>query len=195
VKNVFPPLRLPTFLLDWVDVNANYCVYTAMQVAKFLHVHLVAGGWYLDCSCRFVPKVEESLQNTLASSAPEVIELKKELEENPAPPSNEKDVAPMKGKSRGMKLLAHASSQVSTHSCTKAFVQRIASPATTVFGSPIATPSAPLANHVAAPSHSDAIIPSMLCKRKAVALDTSTTSSERSSTLSFCSKCELGRVH
>jgi hypothetical protein len=70
VKNVLPPLCLPTFLLDWVDVNSNLCVYTAMQVANFPHVHLVAGGWYLDFSRGFVPKVEESLYNTLLSSAP-----------------------------------------------------------------------------------------------------------------------------
>ena len=43
VNNVFSPSCLPTFLLDWVDVNSNICVYTAMQVAKFLHMHLVAG--------------------------------------------------------------------------------------------------------------------------------------------------------
>ena len=50
VKNVLPPLCLPTFLLDWVDINSNICVYTAMQVQKFPHAHLLADGWYLDCS-------------------------------------------------------------------------------------------------------------------------------------------------
>jgi hypothetical protein len=55
VKNALPPLCLPGFLLDWVDVNSNICVYTAMQIAKFPHVHLVADGWYLDCSHGFVP--------------------------------------------------------------------------------------------------------------------------------------------
>ena len=63
------------FPLDWVDVNSNLCVYTAMQLAKFPHVHLVAGGWYLDCSHRVVSDVEEFLYSNLVTSAPEVVEL------------------------------------------------------------------------------------------------------------------------
>jgi hypothetical protein len=152
-----------------------------MQVAKFRYVHLVAGDWYLDCSHKFVPEVKESLYNNLVGFVPHVIELEKELEEdNPAPPSNEKDVALVKDKGRGRQVLVHASSQVSTRSYTKTSIQRIAALATTVVGSPTAT-LATLANIVAAPSHSGVTIPSVLHKTKAIAPDTSTTLSERSS--------------
>jgi len=76
-----------------------------MQVAKFPHVHLEAGGWYLDCSCGFVPDVGESLYNNLVSFAPEVIELEDEPEKgNPAPLSNDKDVVSVKGKGKGRKV-------------------------------------------------------------------------------------------
>jgi hypothetical protein len=53
-----------------------------MQIAKFPYVHLEAGGWYLDCSRGFVPDEEESLYTSLVSSAPEVIELEEEPEED-----------------------------------------------------------------------------------------------------------------
>jgi hypothetical protein len=57
-------------------------------------MHLVADGWYLDCSPGFVPEVEESFYNTRVSSTPEVIELEEEPEENNVAPSSiEKDVA------------------------------------------------------------------------------------------------------
>jgi hypothetical protein len=68
LKNVYPHSSLPTFLLDWADQDSDLCVYTAMQLAKFPHVHLEAGGWYLDCSRGFVPDVEESLYNSLVTS-------------------------------------------------------------------------------------------------------------------------------
>jgi hypothetical protein len=70
-----------------------------MQAAKFPHVHLEAGGWYLDCSRGFVPDEEESLYSSLVSSAPDVIELEKEPD-MPAPQSIEKDVAPVKVRAR-----------------------------------------------------------------------------------------------
>jgi hypothetical protein len=63
-----------------------------------------------------------------------------------------------------------------------------------VVGSPTATPSAPPPNHVAAPSHSGATIPSMPRKRKVVALDTSATSSERSSSLSLIENVNMGEL-
>ena len=34
MKNALPSLSLPTFLVDWDDVNSNLCVYMAMQVYK-----------------------------------------------------------------------------------------------------------------------------------------------------------------
>jgi hypothetical protein len=75
-----------------------------------------------------MPKVEESHYNTLVSFAPEVIEFEEEPEDdNPAPPFNEKDVAPIKGKGRGRKVFAQASSQILICSYTKASVATLAS--------------------------------------------------------------------
>jgi hypothetical protein len=92
-----------------------------------------------------MPKVEESLYNTFVSCAPKVIELEQKPEEdNIAPPFNEKDVVPIKGKGIGRKVLAHAYFQASTHSYTKASVQLTTAPTTTMVGSPTATSSIPL---------------------------------------------------
>ena len=162
-----------------------------MQLAKFPRVHLVASGWYLDCSIGFVLDVEEPLYDTLASFAPEVIELEEEPEEveNLAPPTNDKKVAPMNGKGKGEKV---ASSQVSTCSSTKASVQ--GTPTTTVVESPTATPSAPSWDHVPAPFHSGVTIPSVPRKRKAVAPDTSATSLEKSSSLYLIENIDIGEL-
>ena len=139
-KNVLPSSCLPIILVDWIDVNSNFCVYTGMQLARFPFVHLVASGWYLDCSRAFVLDVEKTLYNRLASFVPEVIELEDEpKEDNQAPSSNEKEVAQVKGKSKGRKVAAHASSQTSTRSFIKALVPRTTAPATTVIGSSTAT--------------------------------------------------------
>ena len=124
-----------------------------------------------------------------------MIELEEEPEEdNLAPPSNEKDVASVKRKGKGRKFVPFASSQVSTHSFTKASVQRTINPATTVAGSPTASPFAPLLSPIAAASHSVATIPSVLRKRKAVALDTSATSSEQSYNLSLIANVDMGEL-
>jgi hypothetical protein len=93
-KNVFPRSSLPSYLEDWLTERYSHCVYTLMQLATFPRVHLVTGGWYLDCSRGFVPEAEEALYSSLVSSAPEVIELEEEPEEdeNPAPPPIVKEV-------------------------------------------------------------------------------------------------------
>ena len=151
------------------------------------------GGYYLDCSRGFVPNVEESLYNSLVTSAHEVIELEKNPEEeNPVSQFIEKDVTPAKGKGKGRKPVPRASSQVSTRSYTKAFVQCFVAPSTTVVESPNPTPSAPPPDLVAAPSHSEATIPSVPCKRKVVAPDTSATLSVRSYTLSLIENVDMG---
>ena len=65
-----------------------------MPLAKFPRVHLVASGWYLDCSRGFVPNVEKPLYNNIVCFAPKIIELEEESEEdrNPAPLTNENEV-------------------------------------------------------------------------------------------------------
>ena len=79
-----------------------------------------------------------------------------------------------------------------TISYIKAFVQHTTAPASTVVGSPTATLSAPLANHVVGPSYSGATIPSVPCKRKVVAPDTSATSSKKPSSVSLIENVDMG---
>ena len=156
-----------------------------MQLAKFSLVHLVAGGWYLDCSRGFVPDVEEAFYNSLVSSAPKLIELEKIPEEDHlALPSNEKNVGHVKVKDKGRNV-AHISSQVSTCYFIKALVQHTVVPTTTMVRSSTVTPSAPSLDPIAALSHSGVTIPLVLHKRKVVARDTSATSSERSFSFFF----------
>ena len=159
-----------------------------MQITKFPHPHLVAGGWYLDCSRGFVPEAEESLYSSLVSSAPEVLELEEEPEEdhNP-PPAIVKEIGSAKGKGKGKRV---ASSQVSTRSYTKASVQRTAAPATTVVGSPSAIPQ----DLVPAPSHSGFTVPSVPRKRKAIAPDTSASSLEKSSSHVLIENVDMGEL-
>jgi hypothetical protein len=192
-KNAFPLSSLPSYLEDWLDEKYGHCVYTLMQLAKFPRAHLVAGGWYLDCSRGFVPEAEEALYINLVSSAPEAIELEEEPEEEekPAPPPIVKEVGSSKGKGKGKRV---ASSQVSTRSYTKASVQRSPVPVATVVGSPSATPSAVAPDVVHAPSHSGVTLPSVPRKRKALAPDTSATSSEKSSSLALIENVDMGEL-
>ena len=191
VKNALPSLSLPSFLEDWVDDNSNICVYTPMQLTKFPCVHLVAGGWYFDCFRAFVSDVKKSLYNNLVSSVLEVIKLEEEPEEDekPAPLTNDKEVAPVKGKGKCKKV---AFSQMSTCFFTKACVQRTPVLATTVVGSPTATPSVHSRDHALGLSYSGVTIPSVPRKSKAIALDTSATSSEKSSSLSLLKNVDMG---
>ena len=158
-------------------------------------MHLVAGGWYLDYSCGFVPDVEESLYKSFVSSVIEVIELEEELEENnPAPSYNEKEVASIKSKGKGRKVVPHASSQVSIHSFTNASVQRYIAQATNVVGSPTANPSAPAPDPIAILFYSGATILSVSRKRKVVAPDTTATFTERSSSISLIENVDMGML-
>lgn len=84
-----------------------------------------------------------------------------------------------KDKGKGRKVVAHVSSQVSTHSFTKTSVQRIVALATTVVGSPTATIFAHASDFVAARFHSYITIPLVPHKTKVVVPDTSMTLSER----------------
>ena len=188
VKNAFPRSSLPIFLEDWVDTRYSHCVYTVLQITKFPHPHLLAGGWYLDCSRGFVPEAEESLYGSLVSSGTEVLELEEEPEEdhNP-PPAIVKEIGSAKGKGKGKRV---ASSQVSTRSNSKASVQRQAAPATTVVGSPSAIPQ----DLVPAPSHSGFTVPSVPRKRKAIAPDTSGSSLEKSSSHVLIENVDMGEL-
>ena len=191
MRNAHPSLSLPSFLEDWIDDSSNLCMYTHMQLARIPCVHLVVGGWYLDCSCGFIPDVEKPLYNSLVCSVPKIMELEEEPEEdeNLAPSTNEKEVALVKDKGKSKRV---ASTQISTQSLTKASVQCTAAPATTVVGSPTATAFAPLPNPVPTPFHSGATIPSVPCKRKVVVPDTSATFSKRSSSLSLIENVDIG---
>ena len=84
-----------------------------MQITKFPHPCLVAGGWYLDCFRGFVFKAEEPLYNSLVLFAPEVIELEEmpEEDDNPIPPTIVKEVGSARCKGKGKKVTF---SQVST---------------------------------------------------------------------------------
>jgi hypothetical protein len=192
-KNLFPHSSLPSYLKDWLDERYSHCVYIFMQLAKFPREHLVAGGWYLDYSRGFVPEAEEALYSSLISSAPEVIELEEESEEdeNLASPPIVKEVGSAKGKGKGKRV---ASSQVSTRSYTKASVQRTPVPVATVVGSPSATPSAIAPDLVSAPSHSGVTLPSVPRKRKALAPDTSATSSKKSFFLALIENVDIGEL-
>ncbi len=192
-KNALPSSSLPSYLEDWLDERYSHCVYTLMQLHKFPRAHLVAGGWYLDCSRGFVPEAEEALYSGLVSSAPEVIQLEEEPEEDekPAPPPIVKEVGSAKGKGKGKRV---ATSQKSTRSYTKVSVQPTPVPAATVVGSPSATPSAIAPDVAPAPSHSGVTIPSVPRKRKALAPDTSATSSEKSSSLALIENVDMGEL-
>ena len=61
MKIVLSSSSLPSFLEEWINDKSDLCVYTPMQLAKFSRMHLVAGGWYLDCYRGFVPNVENPL--------------------------------------------------------------------------------------------------------------------------------------
>jgi hypothetical protein len=87
-----------------------------------------------------------------------------------------------------------ASSQVSTRSYTKAPVQRTPVPVTTVVGSPSATPSAIVPDLVPAPFHSGVTLPSVPRKKKALAPNTSATSSEKSSSLALIENVDMGEL-
>ena len=76
----------------------------------------------------------------------------------------------------------------------KASVQSIVAPAATVVGNPTTIPSAPAPNLITASSYSGATIPSMPRKRNAIGPDISTTSSERSSSLSFIKNVDMGKL-
>ena len=101
-------------------------MYTGMQIVKFPEAHLVAGGWYLECSRGYVPKEEEDLYNSLVRSAPDVCDVVEEPDEDvdvePPVKVKEKVVPPVKGKKgkKGKNDVPQASTQVTTRSYTRA---------------------------------------------------------------------------
>lgn len=59
----------PSTLKKWVNVNSALYIFTESQVANFPLSHPVAGGWYLDFSCGFVPIEERALYDIIISGA------------------------------------------------------------------------------------------------------------------------------
>ena len=147
----------------------------------------------MDCSCAFVLEAKEPFYSSLVSSAPKVIELEGEptKNDNPAHPTNVKEVGSVKDNRKGKRV---TSSQVSTGFYTKAFVQRTATPATTVVESPTTTPFTLAPDLDLALSHCGVALPSVPCKRKAIAPDTSATSFEKSSSLSLIENVDMGEL-
>ena len=198
MKNALPSSCLPSFLLDWVDVNSDLCVYTPVQVSKFSESHLQAGGWYLDCSGGFVPEEEKPLFSSLVSSAPEVsIVPFEELDIVELPPPPPKAPKAPKAKGRGK----NPGTQ-STRSASKTPVQPptfLQSPPTTPSvapspapsAAPSITPSASRPQPIATPSHSGTSLLSLPRKRKAAVLETSATSSDLPTTLSFIENVDM----
>ena len=169
MKNALPSSCLPTFLVDWVDVNSILCVYTAIQVAKFPEAHLQAGGWYLDCSGEFVHAEEKLLFTSLVNSVPELsIVPFEELDivELPPPPPK----AP-KGMGRAKNTATQATSQLVTRSALKTPIQPptfIRSPSRTPSvvpsTAPSGTPSTFCPQTVATPSHRYLILSEINCR-------------------------------
>jgi hypothetical protein len=196
VKNALPSSCLPNFLLHWVDVHSDLCVYTPLQVAKFSESHLQAGGWYLDCSFGFVPPEEKPLFSSLVSSAPDEINVpfeEPDLVELPPPPPK----AP-KGKGRAKNAAIQATSHLPTRSAAKTPLHKpnvLQSPSSTPSIAPSLapsiTPSASRPPTIATPSHSGTSLLSLPRKRKAALLDTTATSSEAPKTLSLIENVDM----
>jgi hypothetical protein len=196
VKNALPASCLPNYLLHWVDVHSDLCVYTPLQVAKFSEAHLQAGGWYLDCSFGFVPPEEKPLFSSIVSGAPEDIIVPFEepdvVELAPPPPK-----AP-KGKGRAKNAAIQATSLLPTRSAKKTPLHNpnlLHSPSTTPSIAPSLapsiTPSASRPQTIATPSHSGTTLLSLPRKRKAALLDTTATSSEPPNTLSLIENVDM----
>ena len=192
MKNALPSSCLPTFLLHWVDVHSDLCVYTPLQVAKFSEAHLQAGGWYLDCSFGFVPAEEKPLFSSIVSSAPEDINVpfeEPDIVELPPPPPK----AP-KGKGRAKNAAIQATSHLPTRSNAKTPLHKpnlLQSPSTTPSIAPSPAPSASLPQTIATPSHSGTSLLSLPRKRKAALLDTTATSLESPTTLSLIENVDM----
>lgn len=188
------------------------CVFTAMQRAKFPQAHLEGGGWYLDCFPNYVPPQEQQLFDSLIRRAPNVVVLMEEPIDavEPVVVPNEKDVMEVKGKTKvkgkgkgkGKKAVAQSSTHVTERSYTVASIHPTSTPTTTIVGSPSIAPSiapsitpletpeyvpdpSPIGfpSQSEAPSQSGASLPIVPRKRKALAPDTSATSSGAPSTL------------
>jgi hypothetical protein len=192
VKNALPSSCLPNYLLHWVDVHSDLCVYTPLQVAKFSESHLQAGGWYLDCSFGFVPPEEKPLFSSIVSSAPEEINVpfeEPDLVEVPPPPPK----AP-KGKGRAKNAPIQATSNLPTRSAAKTPLPKpslLQSPSGTPSIAPSPAPSASRPQTIDTPSHSGTTFLSLPRKRKAALLDTTATSYESPNTLSLIENVDM----
>ena len=162
MKDVFPPSCLPSFLEDWIDNISNFlCVqaHVACQISMRALgcIWLVLGliSWIRIQSWGTPPQHLYLLGCEVNEHEEEPVENK-----NPGAPTIMKDVALVKDKGKGKRM----ASLVSTRSFTKASVQRTAAQATTIVGSPTATPTNPTWNHVLTLSHR--VPPYPLCRAR-----------------------------
>ena len=148
-------------------------------------------GWWLVFG--FVPDVEKPFYSDLVYYALEVIELEEEpkKDENPTPPTDEKEVVPLKGKGKGKRDVFI---QVFICFFTKPSVQRKTALTTIIVKSPTAILFAPALDHISATSHYGTTIHSVPRKKKAVASDSSTTSSENLSSLYLIENVDMGEL-
>jgi len=68
-KNALGVLSCPVFLSPWIQSSSDICIFTDIQKATFSVPLLQGGGWYLECSSKFVPDEEMELYNSLCGSS------------------------------------------------------------------------------------------------------------------------------
>lgn len=174
-------------------------MFTKPHVANFSLSHLMARGWYLNWSSGFVPFEKRPLYIVIVSDdRDEIVHVELDTQDIKPPPLLFNENVSLMSKGKAMMSSKPSSTHKITRFATKAFA-----PYTFVVGRPSAFPS--IAPYVAssltpfigslgpasAPSQSNVSISHVLRKRKAVALDTSATSSGKPSTLSLIENVDM----
>ena len=152
-------------------------------------------GIYLDCSGRYVPVQKRALYDVVTGALDDVVHVDLDTHDfKPPPPLPTSTVSPMP-KGKGKKSFKPSSTHMTTRFATKASAPNtnvVGSPSIAPSAAPSLTPSAILVGPALAPSQSNISIPFMPRKRKAVALDTSATSSEIPRTLCLIENVDMG---
>ena len=68
-KNALGVFSCPVFLTPWIQSSSDICIFTAVQKERFSVPLLHGGGWYLECSSKFIPDEEIDFYNSLSGSA------------------------------------------------------------------------------------------------------------------------------